>query len=684
MTIGAFAYRYQKEAEEVIKKTNHQTKETSVIYDRTGEHVLYELFEGERRKIILPNEIPDSVRYATIATEDQSFYSHEGFDFKAMVRALKKNIENREIVQGGSTITQQLARYIYLTREKTYTRKIKEIFIARELEKSMSKEDILSKYLNQINYGSNVYGIEKASEYYFDKKAIDLSYGEASLLAALPKAPTYYFPYGAHRNQLVERQKSILWRMRDLGLIDDKEFLMALQEEAIFKIKPPQDKIEAPHFVIYVIDQLEKEYGSEYVRTKGAKIITTLDYEMQKEAEKLLAESKSHLAKYNAENAALVAINPKNGEILAMVGSIDFFSNEIDGEVNVTIMPRQPGSSFKPIVYAEAFSKGYQPETALYDVRTNFGPDGSGRDYIPRNYNGKHVGKVSMRDALGSSLNVPAVKTLYLSGLDDTLDFAEKLGISTLKERNRYGLSIALGGGDVKLLELTSAYGVFANDGNIVKTRALKELEGDISPDIILALNENVNNEKINVEVARKINSVLSDNQARVKTFGKNSPLVIPGKTVAVKTGTTQDYRDAWAIGYTPSLVVGVWAGNNDNSPMKNGAAGAYVTAPIWNKFMTKQLESLPDEKFKDYTRVESNKFMITGKTNERVEYYNNKSGKKIDSPEKKDPEDVREKKIETTHSILHYVNRENPLTGEVVYDDSMYKRWEEAINSKR
>jgi membrane peptidoglycan carboxypeptidase len=464
-----------------------------------------------------------------------------------------------------------------------------------------------------------------------------------------------------------------------MELISKEDFLVALEEETFSKIIKHQDEIEAPHFVHYVIDQIEGEYGDEYMRTKGLKIITTLDYDMQKEAEKVLVESKSHLAKYGAENASIVVINPVTGEILAMVGSVDFFNDEIDGEVNVAIRPRQPGSSFKPIVYAQAFSVGYQPETVLYDVETNFGPDGTGKEYIPHNYNGGYAGKVSMREALGSSLNIPAVKTLYLGGIDETLDFAEKLGFSTFKERDRYGLSLSLGGGEVELLELVSAYGTFATEGSIVEKTAIKKIEKD--SEVFLSSNKKPKNQKINSEVARKINSILSDNQARTLTFGRNNPLVIPGKTVAVKTGTTQDYRDAWTIGYIPSLAVGIWAGNNDNSPMKSGSAGSFVAAPIWNKFMSKQLENLPEEKFNDYDRVKSNKFMVTGNVEESIEFYNNKSGEKLSSPEKKDPEDVREQKTEIPHSILHYVTKGDPLEDDLRIKDPMYGRWEAAVN---
>lgn len=684
MGFSLVLYDFYRDTPSVLGLSTSSMDEVSVIYDRTGKHKLYELSGQERRKIVKHDEISDYLRIASVAAEDDSFYSHKGFDPVSILRSLYKNIENNDLVQGGSTITQQLARDVYLTRKKTYLRKIKEIIIAIKLEKAYSKDEILDFYLNQINYGGDIHGVGSASEIYFGKDANKLTLDEAALLAALPKAPSYYSPYGENKQELVFRQKEILKRIEELVPSSSETVQEAMQEDTLSKILPYRSEIQAPHFVQYAIKKLQQDFGDEYVRTAGLKIYTTLDYDMQRKAEDALLRSKKTLEKYDAENASLVAVDPKTGEILAMVGSVDFFSSEIDGQVNVADRLRQPGSSFKPIVYAQAFSKGYQPETLLFDVETNFGPDGSGKDYIPHNYDGGYRGIVSMRDALAGSLNIPAVKTLYLAGIESSVGLAKSMGINTLGKRSAFGLSLVLGGAEITLTELTGAYGVFANDGIRNELTPIKEMVDNEGRKLEF---KKINNQRVlDSEVARKINSVLSDNTARARTFGAGGHLDIKDRKIAVKTGTTQDYRDAWTIGYSPSVAVGVWAGNNDNSPMKSGGAGANVAAPIWNDFFSKIIASYPLEEFAKYEKVQSKNFMVTGHMDAEVKYYDKSSGDEM-SPEKaarRKGSKVREKRDPARHSILYYVNKEYPLDEKARPDfkDPMFARWEAALGS--
>jgi len=661
---------------------NRTIFQTTSIYDRSGEHALYEIYDEFDRKIIPHEEIPNLVRKAVIATEDADFYAHFGVDIKSIVRALKVNYEKGGTFQGGSTITQQLARSAFLSREKTITRKINEIVLALKIETRYSKDEILDFYLNEIAFGSNAYGVQSAAEKFFGKNAENLDLAESAMLAAVIKAPTYYSPYGNHREELLSRQEAILDRMVELNLVSLGERNEARQENIFTKVIPFRQKIEAPHFVFFVKEQLEKEFGAEMLETGGLKVITTLDWEMQKKAEEVIREGAAlNAKKYGSENASMVVEDPKTGEILAMVGSRDYFDPTFDGQVNVVISSRQPGSSFKPIIYARAFEKGYQPETMLFDVKTNFGPDGSGKDYVPRNYNGQFSGLVSMREALARSLNIPAVKTLYLVGVDEAIEMAEKLGITTLVRKDQYGLSLALGGGEINLLELTGAFSVFANEGMKNETHGIVRILQN-NEEIFGVNNYSASQRVLETGVARKMNSVLSDNQARSAIFGPSSQLYIPGKNVAVKTGTTQNNRDGWTIGYTPNIAVGVWVGNNDNSMMKAGADGSYVAAPIWNKFMRWALEKYPHDSFTDYARVSSDKLMLAGKLEQKTTYY--KSGKKVSESKAKkaDPEKVSIKSEPTSaNDILFYINRLDPL-GFLPPDfgDPMVARWNQGV----
>lgn len=652
---------------------HRKVAQTSTIYDRTGEHILYEMHGEENRKIIAHNEIPDAARIATIVVEDNNFYSHHGLDFFSIMRALKENFEKNKLVQGASTITQQLARNAFLTREKSWTRKLKEMALAFKIEMKYSKDEILDFYLNEIPYGSNAYGIESASQIFFGKRAKDLAVDEAALLAALPKATSTYSPYGNHTDLLVARQKMILEKLRSqAGLESRKAVESAMTEDTLAKIIPLKEKIEAPHFVFYVKDQLEQTYNQEAIEEGGLKIYTTLDYDLQKNAEAIVKDYVlSEGSKNSFSNGALVAIDPKTGDVLAMVGSRDYYDAQIDGKVNVTVQKRQPGSSFKPIVYAKAFEKGFQPETMFFDAPTGFGPDGSGKEYVPKNYSGNFNGLVSMKKALGGSLNIPAVKTLYLAGLADTIELAKRLGITTLTRTNTYGLSLALGGGETELIEETAAFSVFANDGRRNPLRSIIKIIDSGGQETDTALNEKL---VMDPQVARKVSSILSDNSSRAYVFGANNPLNIPGKTVAAKTGTNQDYRDAWTVGYTPSLAVGVWAGNNDYSPMKEGADGIYVAAPMWRKFMDYALANRPDEKFPDYIKVTSDKMFITGNTGCPANAAD--SGSKKKKKKKKD-------KCSVDHDILYYINKDDPLGPTPPnFSDPMFGRWESGLGS--
>lgn len=626
IALGVFIYAYFK-APIAATLTKRDSPQTTLIYDRTGQHILYEIHGEENRIILSHDEIPDSIRIATIATEDDSFYSHFGIDFLAILRAMKNNIQKNSMDQGASTITQQLARNAFLSREKTIRRKIAELIIAIKIEKKYTKDQILDMYLNEIPYGSNAYGIESAAKTFFGKNAKDLTIDEAALLAALPKATSYYSPYGNHLDELLWRQQRTLERIGELGLADGATIEKAKQEPIAKKIIPFSDTIQAPHFVFYAREEFERRFGENMLEESGLRIYTTLDYEKQRLAERIITESDADLKKYGASNAALVSLDAKNGQILAMVGSKDYFDDSIDGQVNVAIRPRQPGSSFKPFAYAAAFEKGFQPETKLIDTRTDFGADGSGRHYIPRNYDGKFHGVVTMRQALAMSLNVPAVKTLSLAGVQATIDLAHRLGITTLNDTGRYGLSLVLGGGEVKLLDETAGYAVFANDGKKNPPTAILKITDSRGRAIHTAIPENAS--VLDPQIARKISSILSDNAARVPIFGPRNKLFIPGKIVAAKTGTTSEFKDAWTVGFTPHIATGVWVGNNSNRPMRSGADGSYVAAPIWNKFMSQVLENYPVEPFIAYEKT-ADKNKPAGDVVERITYFRKASGKKI------------------------------------------------------
>jgi len=585
---------YAKDLPTPGKIKHRQAAAATQILDRNGNE-LYAIHGDVKRILIAQNDIPDIAKKATITTEDRNFYKHHGINIKGILRAAWNNITHKKTyLSGGSTITQQFVKNALLDPKKTITRKIKELILTIEIEIMYSKEEILTMYLNEIPYGSNAYGIEAASESFFGKHAKDLNLAESATLAALPKAPSYYSPYGIHPDKREARVNYILDSMADLDYISRTEANVAKKEAKELKFVPKKEEISAPHFVMYVKDLLVDKYGEQTVEEGGLKVTTTLDGNLQKMAEEAVSSGAARrFDAINASNASLTAIDPKNGQIMAMVGSKDFFDQSIDGQVNVAIAERQPGSAFKPVVYATVFKKEYNPAFTLWDVTTDFG------NYTPKNYDGTTHGPVSMRKALAGSLNIPAVKTLYLAGLDNVLDQAHQMGITTLNDRNRYGLSLVLGGGEIKLLDLVTAYGVFANNGTLEPTTPFLKIV-DAKGKTLEEYKRDKENKKnvLDPQIAYEISSILADNSARSFIFGSNSALAFSDRMVAAKTGTTSEYRDAWTVGYTPQIVAGVWVGNNDNTPMTAGAAGAMAAAPIWHDFMEKALEGKPTEDF--------------------------------------------------------------------------------------
>ncbi len=571
------------------------------IYDRTGEHLLYTMHGEERRELIGIEDLPDHLIQALIATEDSNFYDHMGIDIKGVGRSILTNIRERDLAAGGSTISQQLIRNALLTREKTFIRKVRELVLTVELERKYSKEEILEFYFNQIPFGHNIYGIETAAQSFFDKSASDLTVSESAVLIAMIKSPSALSPYGDNLDLLMGRKNYVINRMNQLGFITEKEREEALEEEVSFSRF--RNYLRAPHFVLHIKKQLEDKYGTEFLNQRGLKIYTSLDFELQRKSEGVVdLFSKNNRANYNAYNMASIIIDPHTGEVLSMVGSADYYGSKypedcvpgksclFDPYTNVTLRGRQPGSAFKPFVYAQAFINGYSGETTVMDEKTNFGTESN--PYIPRNYDGQFRGEVSLRDSLAQSLNVPAVKVLAeMAGLSSSIGLSERMGITTFTEPpHHYGLPLVLGGGDVKLLELASAYGVFATDGLKAPTSFILKVED--SQGNILMENRAESRRILDSSVTREITDILSDNDARAPVFGQNSLLHFEDHKVGVKTGSTQNFRDGWAMGYNEDVVVGVWSGNNNNESMRN-APGLSVSGPAWRVLINEAINSV-------------------------------------------------------------------------------------------
>jgi 1A family penicillin-binding protein len=579
------------------------------ILDRNGK-LLYHLYRNQKRSIVKIKTLPKYVSQATTAIEDKNFYNHQGVSLVGgILRAIKDTLLNKKL-QGGSTITQQLIKSALLSPERTLRRKIREVVLALWTERIFTKEEILELYLNQIPYGGATYGIEEAALKHFDKHAKDLSLEEAAFLAGLPQAPTLYSPY--NNPQLAQKRRNeVLKAMYDQKYIDKKTYEKAIKKPLI--VKPLLEKIKAPHFVFYVKSLLEEKYQIKDIETGGFKVYTTLDLEIQEEAEKILKEEIEKVKNLNVGNGAILVTRPSTGEILAMVGSVDYFATP-SGSFNVTTALRQPGSAIKPLNYAVGIErKLVTAATVFLDIPTCFIAAGQPQAYCPVNYDGQFHGPVQLRFALGNSYNIPAVKMLALNGIENFIASASAFGITTFKDKKNYGLSLTLGGGEVKMIEMAKAFSAFSNRGKTKEINAILKIEDKFGKKIFEFKDPNFQkeikkplsypnffaikgNQVISAETAFLISHILLDNNARSAAFGPSSYLVIPNRAVSVKTGTTDDKRDNWTIGFTPNFLVAVWVGNNDNSPMHplltSGITGA---APIWNRVMSFVLKNQPD-----------------------------------------------------------------------------------------
>lgn len=680
---------------------NRRVVQSTKIFDREGKTLLYEIHGEEKRTVIAFDRIPESIKAATIVAEDAEFYQHRGINWRGIARAIINDLRYKKILEGGSSITQQLIKNTYLGSERTFARKFKEAILAIAMERRYSKDEILNFYLNQIPYGANSYGIEAAAQTYFDKTAQDLSWAEAAYLGALPRAPSFYSPYGSHAEELKLRANYILDKLYEENYLNWEEYKRTKNETVEFTAV--RDNIKAPHFVFFVRDYLNNIYGENIVENGGLKVTTTLDAKLQELAEKIVKEgAEENQRLYQAYNASLVAIDPKTGRILAMVGSRDYWSQSLpenclagkncrfEPNVNVAIRNRQPGSAFKPFVYATAFKKGYTPDTVLFDVPTEFNPNcnpinhlssDSSECYSPRNYDGLSRGPVTLRQSLAQSLNVPSVKVLYLAGVNDSIDTAENLNITTLKDRNRFGLSLVLGGAEVKLLEMVSAFGVFSQEGVFHPKTPILKIE-DANGNILEEYQDRPK-KVLDDQIAKIINNILSDNNARTPIFGARSSLLIEDYAVAAKTGTTQENRDAWTLGYSPNLVAGVWVGNNDNTSMTEKGAGILAAGPLWHNFMKEALKNFPKEVFNPPNAIITEKPILNNQYISSTTLKINKENGKIAS-EKTPQELINEKVFKQIHSILWWLDKNDPQGPLPLHpeDDPQFKNWEFSVNN--
>jgi 1A family penicillin-binding protein len=565
-----------------------QPKLSTVITDR-NEKILYKFYENENRTWIPLERIPQILIDATIAIEDKYFFKHHGLSIRGLITAIKYNFkkDGEDKPRGGSTITQQLVKNVFLSSEKTFKRKIKEAILTLKLENKLSKNEILERYLNQVSYGGEAYGVQEATLKYFGKNIQDINTIEAAYLAGLPAAPSSYSPYGNNPSLGLKRAKRVIEEMVRNGNLTTSEAEKWLNEK--ITIKNNQKVIQAPHFVFYIKSILETEYGYTNLEKQGLTIKTSLDLDIQDIAQNVVSEEIDKVKKLNINNGASLVVNTKTGDILAMVGSKNYLANDIDGKYNVTTALRQPGSSIKPINYLLALKNGFSLASFVDDSPVIYQIRGQ-KPYNPQNYNGKYMGRVTLRTALASSLNVPSVKLLEKNGVNKMIDLAENMGISTWQDRSRFGLSLALGSGEVKMTELSQAYSIFANLGEKIEINPILEIKTYLGETIY---QKEIKRKKIiEPEYAYMINDVLSDNQARAPIFGNSSKLIIKDKTVAVKTGTTNNLKDNWCIGWTPEVLVAVWVGNNDSQPMSWVASGVSGATPIWNRIMTNMLDN--------------------------------------------------------------------------------------------
>ncbi|MBU1031760.1 penicillin-binding protein [Patescibacteria group bacterium] len=597
--------------------SSRSVAQATKIYDRNGE-LLYDIYQNQNRTPVKLAEIPDFVKQATIAIEDKDFYKHQGFSIMGITRSVFELAVHRR-VEGGSTLTQQLVKNALLSPERSVIRKIKEFILAVQVERAYSKDQILEMYLNEIPYGGTAYGIEAAANLYFGKSAKELDLSEAALLAGLPQRPSVYSPYGTRPELSRTRQKEVLRRMVEDGYITPEQSKKAADERLTYRTEQNEQGFKAPHFVLYVKEKLIEQFGDRMVEGGGLRVTTTLDYELQKESEEILQKEIENLTSAKVGNGAVVVLDPKTGQILAMVGSKDYFGDSlpegcIEGEtctfepnVNVATRPRQPGSATKPIAYSKALEKGYTANQVYMDVKTEF-PGGDMPTYIPVNYDGQYHGVVQMRYTLGNSYNIPAVKNLAMVGVKDVMELGYRMGLSTWEPSeeniNSVGLSLVLGGKEVRLLDLTSAFAVFANQGRQFDPVSILKI-ADSKGKTLFEFHESEGRKVLDPGIAFIISDIISDNGARTAAFGSNSVLNVPGKTVAVKTGTTDEKRDNWTVGYSPSIAVGVWVGNNNNAVMSSTvASGVTGASPIWNKIMRVALKDKENESFERPSNV--------------------------------------------------------------------------------
>lgn len=670
--IGVFAW-FSKDLPDPNKIGDRIIAESTRIYDKSGTILLYEAGKDVKRTSIKPEEVPEKVKWATVDLEDKHFYEHSGFDWRGLLRSVGINVLSEQRV-GGSTITQQFIKQAIVGNEKTYTRKIKELILSLQLERKYSKDEILTMYLNEINYGGVNYGIAAAANSYFGKEPKDLTLTEACTLAGIPQRPTTYIN---DVDKLKTRRNFCLDQMLAQGHANSEDVEKAKTENLELKKEVVYKK--APHFVDYVVEQLEDDFGPSFMN-QGLKVTTSLDWDKQQLAEKAVADNMDIVRQYGGSNAALVHLDAKTGQILAMVGSYDYYSTDYDGQVNVATSPRQPGSSFKPIAYYTAFAKGYTPNTILFDLTTNFPIDGG--TYTPHNYSGSASGPMTMAAALGHSLNIPAVKTLYLAGLDNVLNVAESLGYTTFTDRSRFGLALVLGGGEVKLLEHTSAFTTLAREGVRHPVSSIMSVENQQNKKLYQW--ENKETQVLDQAAVQNLTQIISTPANRGGMF---QLLNIKGHTIAAKTGTTQEFRDAWTMGYTPSYAVGVWVGNNDNAPMNNGADGSFVAAPIWNDYFSQILNGLPDEKFNSPPPANVNKSVLWGEMGTRVKKKVDKYTKKIIPDEclgTYPAEYIEEKEFIEAHEILYYLNKDDPKGAAPTNPESdpMFLAWEAPVQA--
>jgi len=654
------------------KLGDRQVAQSTKIYDRTGTRLLYEIYQNQKRTIVNLADISPWVPKAFVAIEDKHFYEHSGVRIASIIRAGVNNLIGRRSGGGGaSTLTQQLIKNAIVGADRSLFRKLKEAILAVRLEKKYSKEEILKLYLNEIPLGSTNYGVEAAAQSYFHKRTKDLTLAEAATLAAMNQAPSRYLN---NLDALRGRRDLVLQLMQDQGYISPEQKKEA--QGAALRLYRSAGIFAAPHFVLYVKQLLADQFGERLVDTGGLKVITSLDYEKQMLAERVVKEQGDKFAKTaNANNAALVAIDPKTAQILALVGSRNFEDETIDGQFNVAILgKRQPGSSFKPFVYLAAFEKGYTPDTVLYDVRTDFDARGE-ETYSPKNYDNKEHGLITMRGALQNSLNIPSVKTMYLAGSNSVIAFAKRFGYTTFT--GDYGLSLVLGGGEVNLLEHTNAYATLADNGVYHEPVSILKVTND-KGETLSEWQASDGREAVQPELAVLMSNVLSDDKARALVFGLRSNLTLPDRPAAAKTGTTNDSKDAWTLGYVPSLAAGVWVGNTIPAPMKGG--GNLLAGVIWNQFMRQATSSTLPEKFPDLPANDAAKPVLTGGDGGIRLRINTATGKIAASTT---PENmVTVKTYLPPHDILYYVNKDDPRGPAPANPegDPQYEAWEAAL----